>query len=109
MMVLYELVKMYYQCGWMMQLYFGVLCNNNGCLLCIVGIDVGCDSIGDFLQVEGLLVFFNCFDQEEKLMKMIFYNFNLCDNEVFVIMAGNFNEGLLVGKIQWGLVWWFFD
>ena len=74
-----------------------------------VGADVGCDSIGDFAQAEGLSTFLNRLDEEEKLTKTILYNLNPRDNEVFATMAGNFNEGPIAGKVQWGSAWWFLD
>ena len=109
MPALYELAKMYHQRGWTMQLHLGALRNNNSRLLNTVGADVGCDSIGDFSQAEGLSAFLNRLDQEEKLTKTILYNLNPRDNEVFATMTGNFNEGPLAGKIQWGAAWWFLD
>jgi glucuronate isomerase len=34
---------------------------------------------------------------------------NPADNELFATMAGNFNDGSMAGKIQWGSAWWFSD
>ncbi len=109
MAALYELAKMYHQRGWTMQLHLGPLRNNNSRLLKTVGADVGCDSIGDFSQAEGLAAFLDRLDAEEKLTKTILYNLNPRDNEVFATMAGNYNEGPVAGKIQWGSAWWFLD
>ncbi len=43
------------------------------------------------------------------LAKTILYNSNPSDNELFATLAGNFNDGSVAGKIQWGSAWWFLD
>jgi len=40
---------------------------------------------------------------------MILYNLNPGDNSVFAAMAGNFQDGSIPGKIQFGSGWWFLD
>jgi len=109
MALLHELAKMYQRRGWTMQLHLGPIRNNNTRLMNAVGADVGCDSIGDFPQAEGLSAFLNGLDAREKLPKTILYNLNPRDNELFATMAGNFNDGSMPGKIQWGSAWWFLD
>lgn len=109
MAILYELGKIYYQRGWTMQLHLGPIRNNNSRLMKLVGADVGADSIGDWPQAAGLSAFLNRLDTEGKLTKTILYNLNPSDNEVFASMVGNFNDGTLPGKIQWGSAWWFLD
>ena len=44
-----------------------------------------------------------------KVTKTILYNLNPADNEMFATMAGNFNDGSLSGKMQYGSAWWFLD
>ena len=107
--MLYYLARMYHIKGWTMQYHLGALRNNNQRLMNILGADVGCDSIGDYSQAVPLSKFLNKLDTEEKLCKTILYNLNPGDNEVFATMAGNFNDGNSVGKIQWGSGWWFLD
>jgi glucuronate isomerase len=34
---------------------------------------------------------------------------NPADNEMMATMTGNFNDGSVAGKIQWGSAWWFLD
>jgi len=109
MALLYELGKLYHQHGWTMQLHLGAIRNNNSRLLATIGADVGCDSIGDFPQAEGLAAFLNRLDQEDRLPKTILYNLNPSDNELFATMAGNYNDGSIAGKLQWGSAWWFLD
>ncbi len=109
MAILHELGKIYFQKNWTMQFHLGPIRNNNHRLLNRVGADVGCDSIGDFSQAEGLSFFLNRLDEEGKLAKTILYNLNPRDNELFATMMGNFNDGSMPGKIQWGSAWWFLD
>jgi glucuronate isomerase len=109
MTLLHELGKLYHEKGWTMQFHLGAIRNNNSRLLGLVGADVGADSIGDFEQARGLSAFLNRLDAEGKLAKTILYNLNPRDNEVFATMAGNYNDGSIPGKIQWGSAWWFLD
>jgi glucuronate isomerase len=43
------------------------------------------------------------------LAKTVIYNLNPADNEVFATMIGNFQDGSIKGKMQWGSGWWFLD
>lgn len=70
---------------------------------------MGFDSMGDWKQVQGLFCLFDILDCDDQLFWIIFYNFNLVDNEIFVMMVGNFNDGSVCGKMQFGFGWWFFD
>ncbi|MEY3496524.1 MAG: hypothetical protein RJA80_747, partial [Actinomycetota bacterium] len=45
----------------------------------------------------------------KSLPKTILYNLNPADNELFATMAGNFNDGKIKGKMQYGSGWWFLD
>jgi glucuronate isomerase len=74
-----------------------------------LGTDTGWDSIGDFSQAKSLAKFLSRLDAENMLTKTILYNLNPADNELFATMAGNFNDGSMVGKIQYGSAWWFLD
>lgn len=109
MALLHELGKCYHARNWTMQFHLGAIRNNNQRLMHLIGADVGCDSIGDFEQARGLAFFLNRLDAEEKLAKTILYNLNPRDNELFATMAGNYNDGSMAGKIQWGSAWWFLD
>jgi glucuronate isomerase len=78
-------------------------------MLRINGPDTGWDSIGDFSQARALSKFLNRLDNEDKLTKTILYNLNPADNELIATMIGNFNDGSIKGKIQFGSAWWFLD
>ncbi|MFM8361981.1 MAG: glucuronate isomerase, partial [Haliscomenobacter sp.] len=83
--------------------------NNNRRLLHKLGPDTGFDSIGDFPQALALSRFLDRLDASDQLARTILYNLNPADNEVFGAMIGNFNDGSVAGKIQWGSAWWFLD
>jgi glucuronate isomerase len=95
--------------GWVQQYHLGALRNNNTRALKSLGPDTGWDSIGDFSQARALSRFLNKLDTENRLAKTIVYNLNPADNEVIAAMIGNFNDGSVAGKIQFGSAWWFLD
>ena len=107
--LLLDLGREYARRGWTMQLHLGPQRNNSSRLLARVGADAGADSIGDRPQAEGLAYFLNELDRADQLPKTILYNLNPRDNHVFATMAGNFNDGSVPGKVQWGSAWWFLD
>lgn len=95
--------------GWVQQYHLGALRNNNARMLRVNGPDTGWDSIGDFSQARALSKFLNRLDDQDKLAKTILYNLNPADNELIATMIGNFNDGSIKGKIQFGSAWWFLD
>jgi len=95
--------------GWVQQFHLGALRNNNSRMLHLLGADTGWDSIGDFPQAAALSSFLNALDKNNRLAKTILYNNNPSDNEVMATMIGNFNDGSIAGKVQWGSAWWFMD
>lgn len=95
--------------GWIQQYHLGALRNNNARMLQQLGPDTGWDSIGDFSQAAALARFLNKLDSEDQLTKTIIYNLNPADNELMATMIGNFNDGSVAGKVQYGSGWWFLD
>ena len=95
--------------GWIQQYHLGALRNNNSRMLKLLGPDTGWDSIGDFSQATALSKFLNNLDTHNKLTKTIIYNLNPADNELMATMIGNFNDGSVAGKVQFGSGWWFLD
>lgn len=95
--------------GWVQQYHLGAQRNNNARMLKSLGPDTGWDSIGDFSHAESLAKFLGKLDSTNQLTKTILYNLNPTDNELFATMAGNFNDGTIPGKIQFGAAWWFLD
>lgn len=107
--VLIELGRLYHKKGWTQQFHLGALRNNNERMLTKLGPDTGFDSIGDFSQSVALSKFLNELDSTDQLAKTILYNLNPADNDVMGTMIGNFNDGSVKGKIQFGSAWWFLD
>lgn len=95
--------------GWTQQFHYGAIRNNNTRLFNKLGADTGFDSIGDFTVAKNMSKFFNRLDSDNKLAKTIIYNLNPRDNDLIATMIGNFQDGSVAGKIQFGSGWWFLD
>lgn len=95
--------------GWVKQLHLGPLRNNSTRMLQTVGRDAGFDSIGDVPQAENLARYLDHLDQDNLLPKTILYNINPADNYLMASMIGNFQDGSVAGKMQFGSGWWFLD
>src|SRR5688572_21607773 len=107
--MLVEFAKWDWEKGWVQQYHLGALRNNNSRMLKRLGPDTGWDSIGDFSQGRALARFLNKLDTNNQLAKTILYNLNPSDNELMATMIGNFNDGSVAGKVQFGSGWWFLD
>jgi len=108
-LVLQSLCKIYHKKGWIQQFHLGAIRNNNARLKAKLGADAGFDSIGDYAQAERLSALLNSLDASDQLTKTIIYNNNPSDNALFASMTGNFNDGTVKGKVQFGPAWWFLD
>ncbi|RME71257.1 MAG: glucuronate isomerase [Verrucomicrobia bacterium] len=95
--------------GWTKQLHLGAMRDNNTRLLRRLGADAGVDSIGDFPQAFTLSHYLDALDSADELPKIVLYNLNPADNYVFATMCGNFGDGRIPGKMQFGSGWWFLD
>jgi len=107
MMVIFA--EMDWEKGWTQQFHYGAIRNNNTRLFNKLGADTGFDSIGTFNTAKALSKFLNRLDSQNKLAKTILYNLNPADNEMIATMIGNFQDGTVAGKIQFGSGWWFLD
>ena len=107
--MLYELGIMDHSRGWTQQFHIGALRNNNTRLFNRLGPDTGFDSIGDFEIARPLSKLLDRLDQNDQLSKTIIYNLNPRDNELIATMIGNFQDGSVPGKMQFGSGWWFLD
>jgi len=95
--------------GWTKQLHLGGLRNNSTRLFNNIGPDIGCDSIDDVPQARSLSAYLNRLDLDDRLPRTILYNLNPAANYVFATMVGNFQDGSIPGKVQFGSGWWFLD
>lgn len=107
--MLYEGAIMDWEKGWTQQFHYGAIRNNNTRLFNQLGADTGFDSIGDFTVAQQMSKFFNRLDTNNKLAKTIIYNLNPRDNDMIATMIGNFQDGSIAGKMQFGSGWWFLD
>jgi len=101
--------EMDWEKGWTQQFHYGAIRNNNTRLFNSLGPDTGFDSIGTFNTAKSMSKFLNRLDTNNKLTKTILYNLNPSDNEMIATMIGNFQDGTVAGKIQFGSGWWFLD
>jgi glucuronate isomerase len=95
--------------GWVQQFHLCALRSTNTKGLRELGPDKGFDSIGDWPIAQPMSRFLDHLESEGRLGKTILYNLNPSYNEVLASMAGNFQDGSVPGKIQWGSAWWFLD
>lgn len=107
--MLYEFGIMDHSRGWTQQFHYGVIRNNSSRLFGKLGADVGLDSIGDFEVAIPMSKFLDRLDANNQLAKTVLYNINPRDNELIGTMIGNFQDGSVPGKMQFGSGWWFLD
>ena len=107
--ILHHLALMDHASGWTQQFHLGALRNNSTRMVELLGPDTGFDSIGDFSHARSLARFFDRLDRTDQLAQTIVYNINPSDNYLMASMMGNFNDGSVAGKMQFGSGWWFLD
>jgi glucuronate isomerase len=107
--LLHDLAVMDWEKGWVQQFHIGALRNTNSRMMRTLGPDTGFDSIGDSEVARPLARFLDTLDRDDRLARTVLYNLNPRDNEVFATMTGNFQDGSIPGKIQYGPAWWFLD
>ncbi|MBO4590172.1 MAG: glucuronate isomerase [Bacteroidaceae bacterium] len=107
--MLIEFAVMDAESGWAQQFHYGAIRDNNSKMFRQLGPDTGFDSIGEFNTAKAMSRFFNKLNDRDCLTKTIIYTLNPCANEVVATMLGNFQDGSVPGKIQFGSGWWFND
>jgi glucuronate isomerase len=107
--MMYEFGVMDHAAGWVQQLHLGALRNNNTRMLQRLGPDTGFDSMGDWPVAAQLARYLDRLDQQDRLPRTIVYNNNPRDNAVLATMIGNFQDGSVAGKMQFGSAWWHLD
>lgn len=107
--MMHELAAMDHASNWTVQLHFGPIRNNNTRMFKALGPNTGFDSIGDAPIARPLARFLDRLDQKGRLARTILYNINPRDNALLATMLGNFQDGSIPGKIQFGSAWWFLD
>jgi glucuronate isomerase len=95
--------------GWTKQLHVGAHRSNNSRMHQLLGPDTGFDSMGDWRQVDAMIAYMDRLEKESALPRTIVYNNNPVDNYALATLIGNFQDGSIPGKIQFGSGWWFLD
>lgn len=101
--------KKYAELGWVMQIHFGCLRDNNKPQFARLGPDTGYDAVNSRSGVENVAPLLNAFAENGGLPKVILYSLNPGDNTALVTIAGCFQGGGLAGRVQQGSGWWFND
>src|SRR5699024_11183024 len=110
--ILVDLSEMYSDYGWVMQIHYSALRNNNEYWYDKLGADVGFDSIADSTNNgKKLNQLLSAIENQEKLPKIVVYNLDPTQNYVVASAAANFqvNDQGIKSKIQFGAGWWFND
>ena len=97
--------------GFVMQIHYGVIRNNNTNAFEKLGPDSGFDTIAGYECTTNALSLLNEFESNGILPKMIIYSLNPTDNAAIDAICGCFqgNEHGIRSKIQHGSAWWFND
>ena len=104
-----EFGKMDAESDWTQQFHYGPMRNNNTKMFKLIGADTGFDSIGQSCTAKAMAGFLDRLNSMDRLGKTIIYNLDPSDNEMVAAMVGNFQDGTIPGKIQFGAGWWFSD
>ena len=109
MALLTILAEMNAEAGWTQQFHYGPLRNTNTKMFNAIGVDTGFDTIGDYKCALSIVHLLDHLNSRDQLAKTIIYNINPAENEMIAAMIGNFQDGSVPGKIQFGAAWWFND
>ncbi|MGN1295810.1 MAG: glucuronate isomerase [Bacilli bacterium] len=107
--VLVSLGKMYNKYDMVMQLHIGAIRENNTRIHEQIGFDMGCDSVNDEDYMHALSSFLDELEKVDMLPKIIVYNLDGTKNMALATMVGNFQNGRIKGKLQFGPSWWYND
>jgi len=95
--------------GWVMQLHYSCLRNNNKTAFRKLGADTGYDMISNYAPASELAAFLNSLNENGGLPKTILYSLNPNDNAVIDTALATFQDETTPYKIQHGAAWWFND
>ncbi|TVQ22103.1 MAG: glucuronate isomerase [Spirochaetaceae bacterium] len=107
--IMLELNRGYHDRGWTSQYHFGAMRNNNRRMFEKLGPDTGYDSMDDTPMARVLAAMLSAIEAHSGLPKTILYTNNPIFNEMMATMTGNFQDGEIPGKMQFGSGWWFND
>jgi glucuronate isomerase len=107
--MLISLGREYAKRGWVMQYHISALRNNNPLMFKKLGPDTGFDSINDEPIAAPLNALLGELAKTDELPKTILYTLNANKNDILATAIGNFQDGSVPGKMQFGSGWWFHD
>lgn len=108
--LLVHLGKKYHELGWVMQIHFGCMRNNNSRMFKMIGADTGFDAMNGQGNPHNLSYMLDAMDKTGQLPRMVLYSLNPADSEIIATLAACFMaEAGCGGKIQLGSAWWFND
>ncbi|MBQ8510071.1 MAG: glucuronate isomerase [Clostridia bacterium] len=96
--------------GFVMQIHFGVLRNQNARMFKKLGPDTGFDTVGNYDMITPLSRLLDKMDADDKLPRTILYSINASDNAAVAALCGCFElSGDGKPKVMQGSAWWFSD
>ncbi|MCI8387967.1 MAG: glucuronate isomerase [Clostridiales bacterium] len=96
--------------GFVMQIHFGVLRNQNTRMFKAIGPDTGFDTVGNFDMITPLSRLLDKMDSTDGLPRTILYSINPTDNAAVAALCGCFElSGDGKPKVIQGSAWWFSD
>ncbi len=107
--LMFELGLLNHEMGWAQQLHLGPIRNTNSRMYAALGPDSGFDSVGDQPMAKSLAKMLDRLDEQDRLTRTVLYTINPAANMMLATMTGNFQDGTVPGKIQFGSGWWFND
>ena len=99
----------YHRYGWVMQLHYNCLRNNNTAMFEKLGPDTGFDCIGPYNGSAALAKLLDHLNSRAQLPRTVLYSLDPNDNEFIGTLIGCFQGAECAGKLQHGSGWWFND
>jgi glucuronate isomerase len=106
---LYEIGRMNHKRGWVMQIHMSAQRDNNTRQFKIHGPNSGYNSMSDYMVAAPLARFLDMLDKSDELPRTVLFTLNQNQNDILAAMCGNFMDGKIRGKVQFGAAWWFND
>ncbi|MCR5215860.1 MAG: glucuronate isomerase [Lachnospiraceae bacterium] len=104
-----NLGREYHRLGWVMQLHYGAIRDNNTLRYNQLGPDTGYDGINSYDCSKEMSAFLNALNITDELPKTIIYSLNPNMNSIIGTIIGCFQDSSAIGKVQQGTAWWFND
>ena len=95
--------------GWVMELHYSCLRNNNTKIYESIGPDTGFDAISTRDSSQSLANLLDALNISGNLPKTIIFSLNPNDNAMIGTVIGCFQSNGAKGKVQQGSAWWFND